>query len=46
MKADLGDDKFLDIEKKLLDLELKYSMTKFMALEVNEKHDALEESMM
>lgn len=46
IKADLIDDKFIDIEKKLLDLELKYSMTKFMALEVQEKHDALEESMM
>ena len=43
---DLSDEKFVDIEKKILDLELKYSMTKFMAQEVNEKHDALEESMM
>jgi hypothetical protein len=46
MRMDLSDEKFSDIEKRLLDLELKYNMTKFMALEVGEKHDALEESLM
>lgn len=46
MKVDLQEERFFDIEKKLLDLELKYNMTKFMALEITEKHDALEESLM
>lgn len=46
MKVELQEDRFKDIEKQLLDLELKYNMTKFMSQEVNEKHDALEESLM
>lgn len=46
MKFDFADERFNDIEKKLIDLELKYNLTKSMALEVNEKHEALEESLM
>lgn len=30
----------------MLDLEIKYNLTKDMALEVNEKHNALEEALM
>lgn len=46
MKVELNEEKFTDIEKKLLDLEIKYNLTKDMALEISEKHDALEEALM
>ena len=46
MKAELNEDKYNNIESKLTDLELKYMLTKDMALEINEKHDALEEALM
>ena len=46
MKIDLAEDKFRDIEKRLLDLNVKYMLTKDIALEVQEKHDALEEALM
>lgn len=45
-KVEVREDRFVDIEKRLLDLEIKYNLTKDMALEVNEKHDALEEALM
>jgi hypothetical protein len=34
MKIDLAEDKFRDIEKRLLDLNVKYMLTKDIALEV------------
>ena len=46
MKIDLADAKYVDIEKRLLDLNEKFNLTKDIALEVTEKHDALEESLM
>ena len=46
MKVDLQEERFNDIERKLLDLEIKYNLTKDMALEISEKHDALEEALM
>jgi DNA repair protein RAD50 len=46
MKIDLADEKFRDIEKKLLDLNVKYLLTRDIALEVAEKHEALEEALM
>ena len=38
--------KYKDIEKRLLDLNVKYILTKDISLEVSEKHDALEEALM
>jgi DNA repair protein RAD50 len=46
MKVDLSEERFIDIEKRLLELEIKYTLTRDMALEINEKHDALEEALM
>ena len=46
MKIDLSEDRFVDIEKKLLELEIRYQLTRDMAIEINEKHEALEESLM
>ena len=46
MRVELNEEKFIDIEKKLIDLEIKYNLTKDMALEITEKHDALEEALM
>jgi DNA repair protein RAD50 len=46
MKVDLAEEKFNDIEKRLLELEIKYNLTRDMALEIGEKHDALEEALM
>lgn len=46
MKVDLQEEKFTDIEKRLLELEIKYSLTRDMSLEIGEKHDALEEALM
>ena len=46
MKIDINDTKYKDIETKLLDLSIKFNLTKDMAVEVNEKHDALEEALM
>jgi len=37
MKVDLTEERYLDIEKRLLELEIKYNLTKDMALEINEK---------
>ncbi len=38
--------KYEHIEKKLLDLNVKYHLTKDISTEVQDKHDALEESLM
>ena len=46
MKIDLAEEKNVDIERRLLELEIKYNLTKDMALEINEKQDALEEALM
>jgi DNA repair protein RAD50 len=46
MKIDLAEEKYRDIEKRLLDLNVKYLLTRDIALEVNEKHEALEEALM
>jgi DNA repair protein RAD50 len=45
-KIELMDNKYKDIEKRLLDLNVKYHLTKDICTEVTEKHDALEESLM
>jgi len=37
MKVDLTEERYVDIEKRLLELEIKYNLTKDMALEINEK---------
>jgi len=42
----LADEKYKDIERRLLDLNVKYILTRDIALEVQEKHDALEEALM
>jgi DNA repair protein RAD50 len=46
MKIDLADEKFREIEKKLLDMNVKYNQARDMASEVAEKHEALEEALM
>lgn len=46
MKMDISDPKYRDIETKLLDLSIKFNLTKDMAFEVSEKHDACEEGLM
>src|SRR4051812_34485817 len=45
-KIELQEEKYKDIERTLLDLEIKYNLTKDINLEVQEKHDALEDAMM
>ena len=42
----MAEERYLDIEKRLLELEIKYNLTRDMALEIGEKHDALEEALM
>jgi DNA repair protein RAD50 len=42
----MADEKFKDIERRLLDLNVKYILTRDIALEVQEKHDSLEEALM
>lgn len=46
MRMDIGDPRYKDIEAKLLDLAIKFNLTKDMAFEVSEKHDACEEALM
>jgi hypothetical protein len=43
---DINDVRYRDIETKLLDLAIKFNLTKDMAFEVSEKHDACEEGLM
>jgi DNA repair protein RAD50 len=45
-KLELLEPKYKEIEKRLLDLNVKYHLTKDIATEVNDKHDALEEALM
>lgn len=45
-KIELLEQKYRDIEKRLLDLQVKYHLTKDIAQETSEKHDALEEALM
>ena len=46
MRVDISDPKYCEIESKLVDLSIKYHLTKDMAFEVSEKHDACEEALM
>jgi hypothetical protein len=46
MKVDLLEPKYKDIEKKLLDLNVKYLLTRDLSSETQEKHDALDEALM
>lgn len=46
MRIEIADAKFQDIEGKLLDLAIKFNLTRDMAFEVSEKHDACEEALM
>jgi DNA repair protein RAD50 len=46
MRIDLLEPKYKDIEKKLLDLNVKYLLTRDLSSEVQEKHDALDEALM
>jgi hypothetical protein len=46
MNAEIKDQRYLKIEEKLLDLAIKFNLTKDMAFEVSEKHDACEEALM
>ena len=46
MRLDINDQRYRDIEVKLLDLAIKFNLTKDMAFEVGEKHDACEEALM
>lgn len=45
-QIELADEKYKEIERRLLDLNVKYILTRDIALEVQEKHDALEEALM
>lgn len=42
----MEDPKYKEIEKNLLDLKCKYLLARDIALEIKEKHDALEEALM
>ena len=42
MRLDINETRFKDIETKLLDLAIKFNLTKDMAFEVSEKHDSIE----
>ena len=46
MRIDSSDPKYIDIEHKLIDLALKFHLTKDLAFEASEKHDVLEETLM
>lgn len=46
MRLDISDPKYHEIESKLIDLAIKFNLTKDMAFEVSEKHDACEEALM
>lgn len=46
MRIDINDQRYHNIETKLLDLAIKYNLTKDIAFEVSEKHDACEEGLM
>lgn len=46
MRLEITDEKYKDIEAKLLDLAVKFNLTRDMAFEVSEKHDACEEALM
>ncbi len=45
-KLDISDTKYVEIEEKLIELTVKYNLTKDIAFEVSEKHDACEEALM
>ena len=45
-RIELLDPRYKDIEKRLLDLKVKYLLTKDLSTETQEKHDALEEALM
>ena len=46
LKIELHNEKYTHIEKTILDLNVKYCLTRDISLEVNEKHDALESALM
>jgi DNA repair protein RAD50 len=46
IQQELSAQKFSNIEKVMLDLNVKFCLTRDISLEVQEKHDALEESLM
>ena len=46
MRIEIADEKYKDIEQKLLDLAIKFNLTRDMAFEVSEKHDACEQALM
>ena len=46
LKMELHNEKYTHIEKTILDLNVKYCLTRDISLEVSEKHDALETSLM
>jgi len=46
MKAEMSEERYNNIERQLLDQQVQYHLTKDIAQEVGEKHDALEESLM
>ena len=46
MKNDSGENRFINIDHVLIDLSIKFCLTKDMHEEVREKHNALEEALM
>ena len=46
LKIELHNDKYRHIEKTILDLNVKFCLTRDIATEVQEKHDALETALM
>ena len=45
-KMELHNEKYTHIEKTILDLNVKFCLTRDISLEVSEKHDALETALM